>query len=293
VSAALDAFLALLDLEPLEVNLFRGQSRSPGWGRVYGGQVLAQALVAAGRTVEPGRAAHSMHAYFLLAGDVEAPIVYQVDRARDGSSFTTRRVAAVQHGRPIFVATVSFHRAEAGLEHAAPAPEVPGPDGLPSEHAMAVAMADRLPPRLRDVLTAEQPIEYRPVAPVNPLAPEVRPPLAHLWLRATDALPDDGLVHQAVLAYASDHNFLGAALRPHGRSFMERTLQAASLDHVIWFHRPFRADDWLLYRTESPSAAGARGFVLGQVFDAAGRLVTSTAQEGLLRLVEPSEGGRP
>ncbi len=296
MSDALHTFLALLDLEPLEVNLFRGQSRSPGWGRVYGGQVLAQALVAAGRTVEPRdaddrRPAHSLHAYFLLPGDVDAPIVYQVDRARDGGSFTTRRVVAVQHGRPIFVSTVSFHRDEAGLDHASAAPEVPGPEGLVSEHAMAVAAADRLPPPLRDVLTAEQPIEYRPVDPSNPLAPQVQAPEAHLWLRAAGQLPDDPLVHQAVFAYASDHDFLGAAIRPHGRSFMQRSLQAASLDHAIWFHRPFRADAWLLYRMDSPIAAGGRGFVRGTVFDQDGRLVASTAQEGLLRLRE--DGGRP
>src|SRR5688572_25816191 len=197
-----------------------------------------------------------MHAYVLLVGDVEAPIVYQVDRARDGGSFTTRRVVAVQHGQPIFVSTVSFHRDEPGFEHAAPAPAVEGPEGLRSERDMALAAGDALPQPLRGVLTAEQPIEYRPVDPVNPLAPERTAPQAELWLRATGPLPDDLLIHQAVLAYASDHNFLGAAIRPHGRSFMERTLQAASLDHVIWFHRPFRADDWLLYRMESPIAAG-------------------------------------
>jgi acyl-CoA thioesterase-2 len=291
MSAALDAFLALLDLEPLEVNLFRGQSRSPGWGRVYGGQVLAQALVAAGRTVEEERNAHSMHAYFLLAGDVEAPIVYQVDRARDGGSFTTRRVVAVQHGRPIFVSTVSFHKNEPGFEHAAPAPPAAGPDGLASEREMALAAGERLPEPLRSVLTSEQPIEYRPVDPVNPLAPVPSAPISQLWLRATGPLPEDRLIHQAVLAYASDHNFLGAAIRPHGRSFMQPTLQAASLDHVIWFHRPFRADQWLLYIAESPIAAGARGFVTGRVFED-GRLVASTAQEGLVRLREDRGGGR-
>ncbi|HLA63908.1 MAG TPA: acyl-CoA thioesterase II [Rhodothermales bacterium] len=295
---ALATFLALLDLEPLEVNLFRGQSRSPGWGRVYGGQVLAQALVAAGRTVETRegegtRPAHSLHAYFLLPGDVDAPIVYQVDRARDGGSFTTRRVVAVQHGRPIFVSTVSFHRVETGLEHAAPPPQVAGPEGLMSEREMALAAAPLLPARLRDVVTAEQPIEYRPVDYANPLAPTVKEPTAHLWLRATGALPDDVLVHQAVLAYASDHDLLGVAIRPHGRSFLDRTLQAASLDHAIWFHRPFRADGWLLYAMDSPTAAGGRGFARGTVYDADGRLVASTAQEGLLRPVDPSAGGRP
>jgi acyl-CoA thioesterase-2 len=291
MSAALDNFLALLDLEQIEQNLFRGQSRSPGWGRVYGGQVLAQALVAAGRTVDEGRPAHSMHAYFLLAGDVEAPIVYTVDRARDGGSFTTRRVVAIQHGRPIFVSTVSFHQEEPGFEHAAPAPAAAGPDGLRTERDMALAAGDLLPEPLRSVLTSEQPIEYRPVNPINPLAPEPSSPESQIWLRATGSLPDDRLLHQAILAYASDHNFLGAAIRPHARSFMERTLQAASLDHAMWFHAPFRVDGWLLYSTESPIAAGARGFVRGQVFDD-GRLIVSTAQEGLLRDRPDLGGGR-
>jgi len=291
MSAALDAFLALLDLEPLEINLFRGQSRSPGWGRVYGGQVLAQALVAAGRTVEEERRAHSMHAYFLLAGDVAAPIVYTVDRARDGGSFTTRRVVAIQHGQPIFVSTVSFHKDEQGFEHAAPAPAAPGPEGLRSERDMALAAGDLLPEPLRGVLTAEQPIEYRPVDPVNPLAPENSEPTSMLWMRAVGPLPDDPLVHQAVFAYASDHDFLGSAIRPHGRSFMQPTLQAASLDHAIWFHRGFRADEWLLYHAESPIAAGARGFVTGRAF-AGGRLVASTAQEGLVRERPDRGGGR-
>ena len=197
----------------------------------------------------------------------------------------------MQHGQPIFVSTVSFHRDEPGFEHDAPPPAAPGPDGLRTERDMALAAGDLLPEPLRSVLTAEQPIEYRPVDPVNPLAPTPSAPAAALWLRATGDLPEDPLVHQAILAYASDHNFLGAAIRPHGRSFMERTLQAASLDHAMWFHRRFRADRWLLYHAESPIAAGARGFVRGQVFED-GRLVASTAQEGLLRDRPDLGGGR-
>lgn len=284
MNPVLRAFLDLLDLEPIEVNIFRGQNRYLGMQRVFGGQVLAQALVAAGRTVEESRPAHSLHAYFLLPGDLEVPIIYQVERLRDGGSFTTRRVTAVQHGRPIFNAAISFHRAEDGMEHQAPMPDVPPPEGLPSEVELARQMAHLFPDPLKAVYTTERPIEWRPVNPVNPFAPEPRePPVGHVWIRAVDAVPGGLRMQQAVLAYASDYGLLGAALLPHGRSFLQRTLQAASLDHALWFHRPFDMHEWLLYTMDSPSAAGALGFTRGALHTRDGRLVASVAQEGLIR----------
>ncbi|HEX5726685.1 MAG TPA: acyl-CoA thioesterase II [Longimicrobiaceae bacterium] len=279
----LDILLGLLDLERLELNLFRGQNRDIGSGRVFGGQVLAQGLVAAGHTVE-GRVAHSLHGYFMLPGDVDTPIVYQVDRIRDGRSFTTRRVLALQQGREIFTMVCSFQVEEAGIDHGAPLPDVPPPEALPRELDLVRAMADRIPEPLRPVYTQDRPIDFRPVAPLDPFAPERRPPLKHQWFRAEGTMPDDPILHQAVLAYASDYGLLGAALLPHGLSFLMRQVQAASLDHAVWFHRPFRVDDWLLYAIDSPVAARARGFTRGSIFTRDGVLVASTAQEGLLRL---------
>ena len=284
----LDDLLDLLDLEPIEVHIFRGRNRPLAGPRVFGGQVLAQALVAAGRSVEADRTCHSLHAYFILPGDVEAPIVYEVEKLRDGGSFTTRRVTAVQHGRPIFNASLSFHRDEPGLEHQPGPPEgVPAPDDLTPERDLAVALADRIPEPLRTVLTRERPIDFRPVDPADPLRPEPQEARSATWLRAAGPLPDDPLVHQAVLAYASDWGLLGTALLPHGRSVFDGTIQAASLDHAMWFHRPFRADDWLLYAMEAPTTAGARAFTHGRVTDADGRLVASAVQEGLIRPVDP------
>ncbi len=286
---ALDDLLDLLDLEPIEVRIFRGRNRPLASPRVFGGQVLAQALVAAGRTVDPDRRCHSLHAYFILPGDIEAPIVYEVESLRDGGSFTTRRVTAIQHGRPIFNASLSFHRDEPGLDHQAePAPDVPPPDDVTSERDLALSVADQIPEPLRTVLTRDRPIDFRPIDPVDPLRPQPREPRAATWLRATGDLPDDPLVHQAVLAYASDWGLLSATLLPHGRSVFDGTVQAASLDHAVWFHRGFRADAWLLYAMDAPTAAGARGFARGAVTDADGRLVASVAQEGLIRPVDPS-----
>ena len=279
----LDVLLRLLDLERLELNLFRGHNRDIGSGRVFGGQVLAQALVAAGRTVEDRRA-HSLHGYFMLPGDVDTPIVYQVDRIRDGRSFTTRRVLAIQEGREIFSMLCSFHRDEPGIAHGAEMPRVPPPEELPRELDLVRAMADRIPAPLRAVYTQERPIDFRPVDPVNPFAPEVRPPSKHLWFRADGTMPEEAILHQAVLAYASDYGLLGTALLPHGLSFMMRGVQAASLDHAIWFHRPVRVDDWLLYSMDAPAAAGARGFTRGLIHARDGSLVASTVQEGLLRM---------
>ena len=279
----IEELLALLDLEPLEVNIYRGRNRDIGTGRVFGGQVMAQALVAARRTVDQPREAHSLHGYFILPGDLSAPIVYFVDRLRDGGSFTTRRVTAIQHGRAIFNLSASFHVAEDGREHQAPMPEAPDPDTLAPELALIREMAERIPESLRPVLTQDRPIDFRPVAPVDPFRAEQRRPERRVWLKALGHLPDDPLVHQAVLAYASDHGLLPTALLPHGIAFRSPGLQMASLDHALWFHRPFRADEWLLYVMDSPTAAGARGFTRGAVYTREGSLVASVAQEGLIR----------
>ena len=273
----------LLALERLDRDLFRGRSQDLGWGAIFGGQVLGQALSAAAQTVVADRAVHSLHGYFVRAGDVRRPILYQVDRLRDGKSFTTRRVVAVQEGEAIFSLEASFQVQETGFDHQAPMPEVPPPDALRSEREMALAVAAQLPEPIRAVATAERPIEIRPVEPRDPLHPRVRPPQRHLWYRTVDALPDDPALHRYLLAYASDFSFLGTAMDPHGVSWLIPGMQVTSLDHVMWFHRPFRMDEWLLYVVDSPSASGARGLVRGQFFDGAGRLVASCAQEGLIR----------
>jgi len=280
----LDALLALLDLEPLEVNIYRGRNRDLGTGRVFGGQVFAQALVAARRTVDEPREAHSVHGYFILPGDLAAPIVYFVDRLRDGKSFTTRRVTAIQHGQAIFNLSASFHVREEGITHQSPMPDVPTPETLAPELDLIREMADRIPESVRRVLTQERPLDFRPVNPVDPFEPVVRPPARHVWFRAVDTLPDETLIHQAVLAYASDYGLLPTALQPHGIGSRSRGLQMASLDHAVWLHRPFRVDDWLLYATDSPVTAGARGFVRGTIYSRDGQLVASVAQEGLLRV---------
>ena len=285
---ALADLVSLLDLEPLEVNFYRGRHRDVGSGRVFGGQVLAQALVAARRTVDDAdgrpREADSLHGYFILPGDLAAPIVYFVDRLRDGTSFSTRSVTAIQHGRAIFNCSASFHVVEAGPEHQAPMPDVPPPESLTPEVALIREMADRIPERLRDVMTQERPLDFRPVDPVDPFRPAKRPPFRHAWLKANGTLPDDVLVHQAVLAYASDYGLLASALQPHALAFHMPQVQVASLDHAVWLHRPFRADEWLLYSMDSPIAAGARGFSRGTFHTRDGRLVASVAQEGLMRV---------
>lgn len=280
--------LDLLDLEPLEVNIYRGQNRDLGSGRVFGGQVFAQALVAARRTVDAPRECHSAHGYFILPGDLQAPIVYFVDRLRDGGSFTTRRVTAIQHGQAIFNLSASFHVEEPGPSHQAPMPDVPPPEDLAPELQLIREMADRIPEPLRTVLTQDRPIDIRPVRPTDPFKPAPpSEPVRHLWFRAISALPDERLIHQAVLAYASDYGLITTSLLPHGLSYRARGLQMASLDHSLWMHRPFRVDDWLLYAMDSPSAAGARGFARGSIFTRSGELVASVAQEGLLRLRPP------
>jgi acyl-CoA thioesterase-2 len=282
MTTAVERLLAILDLEQLEVNLFRGRSPQVGWQRVFGGQVIGQALVAASRTVD-GRPPHSLHAYFLLAGDPKVPIIYEVDRIRDGKSFATRRVVAIQHGHAIFTMAVSFHRDEPGLDHQMPMPDVPRPDALPSDAEFKERILPQLPEAVRRYYERERPIELRPVEFGRYVGEKPSDGRFNVWIRATGRLPDDPAIHRCVLAYASDLTLLDTALLPHRRSVFDENIMAASLDHALWIHRPFRADEWLLYAQDSPNLYGARGFGRGLIFAADGRLVASVAQEGMLR----------
>ena len=286
MSDAVGELLKILDLEPLEVNLFRGRSPQVGWQRVFGGQVIGQALVAATRTVD-GRPPHSMHAYFLLPGDPKVPIIYEVDRIRDGKSFTTRRVVAIQHGQPIFSMSVSFHADEGGMDHQVKMPAVPRPEELPSETEIKERVLPLMPDPVRKYYERERPIELRPVEFSRYLGKKSEDSRFNVWIRATGRLPDDPAIHRCVLAYASDMTLLDTALVPHGRTVFERSIMGASLDHALWFHRPFRAYEWLLYAQDSPNLHGARGFARGLIFAADGTLVASVAQEGLLRERRP------
>ncbi|HRN84427.1 MAG TPA: acyl-CoA thioesterase II [Hyphomicrobium sp.] len=281
--SALDELVGLLDLEPLEVNLFRGFSPQAGRQRVFGGQVLGQALVAAVRTVEEPRTAHSLHAYFLLGGDPDIPILYEVERTRDGGSFSTRRVKAIQHGRVIFTMSVSFQKHEDGYEHALEMPEVPPPETLPSASELMHRLTDTMPENMRSYWQRAQPVDLRPVDVSRYLAREPQPARQSIWLKANGTLPEDPALHQCVQAYASDFTLLDTALIAHGKLLFDEDVQLASLDHALWLHRPFRADEWLLYVQDSPSASGARGFCRGSFFTRDGRLVASAAQEGLIR----------
>ncbi len=255
--SAIQTLLDILDLEQLEVNLFRGRSPQVTWQRVFGGQVIGQALVAACRTVDVNeRPPHSLHAYFLLAGDPKIPIIYDVERVRDGNSFTTRRVKAIQHGRAIFIMSVSFHRNEPGLSHQAKMPVVPSPDELPSEAELRERVLPLMPEPVRRYYERERPIELRPVEYGRYLGKVIEDGRFNVWIRATGKLPDEPAIHQCVLAYASDMTLLDSALIPHGRSVFEKTIMAASLDHALWLHRPFRADDWLLYAQELAEHGG-------------------------------------
>jgi acyl-CoA thioesterase II len=285
MGSAVRELLDILDLEPLEVNLFRGRSPQSRWQRVFGGQVIGQALVAACRTVEEvaSRPPHSLHAYFLLAGDPKVPIIYEVDRIRDGKSFTTRRVIAIQHGHAIFSMSVSFHVAEAGFSHQSAMPQVPKPDSLPNDAELRQSVLATMPEAVRRYYERERPIDLRPVELDRYLGKTTAEGKFHVWMRALDRLPDEPAIHQCVLAYASDLMLLDAATIPHGRTLFEPTIMAASLDHAMWFHRPFRADEWLLYAQDSPSAEGARGFARGSIFAADGTLIASVAQEGMIR----------
>jgi acyl-CoA thioesterase-2 len=294
MSKVLDELVELLALERIEENLFRGPSQDLGWGTVFGGQVLGQALSAAAKTVPPERHVHSLHAYFLRPGDVARPIVYDVDRIRDGRSFTTRRVVAIQAGRPILNLSASFQIEEPGFSHQDPMPDAPPPESLPTEQERLASSLARLPEVVRDRATAERPFEMRTTDPVDdPFAPAPRPARRLLWMRAVARLPDDPALHRTLLAYVSDFSFVGTALVPHGVTWASPGMQIASIDHVMWFHQPFRCDEWLLHVMESPAAHGARGLVRGQVFTQDGRLVASTAQEGLIRQwLRPAPAGR-
>ena len=277
--------IELLSLERLEDKLFRGQSRDIGTKYVFGGQVLGQALSAAQATVQGGRAAHSLHAYFLRAGDIEHPIVYDVDCTRDGSSFSVRRVSAIQHGKVIFFCAASFQGQEAGVEHQLSMPEVPQPEDIEPAPAVPAEVMATLPPKVQRWLSRRGPFEFRHVYPRDELNPPKRPPFQQVWFRLTEPVGDAPELHHALLAYASDFQLLGTANYPHGISYYQPNVQMASLDHALWFHRPFRADDWLLYSIDSPSAQNSRGLARGQIFNRQGQLVASTAQEGLIRVV--------
>ncbi|TVZ07126.1 acyl-CoA thioesterase II [Trebonia kvetii] len=286
MSEALDQLLDLLDLEQIEVNIFRGRSPDETVQRVFGGQVAGQALVAAGRTVPEDRPVHSLHAYFIRPGDPSVPLIYTVDRMRDGRTFATRRVTAIQHGKPIFALSASFHHPEAGLEHADPMPAVPSPEELrPNAERLAEALGTPLPPFVRD-----SPIDLRSVGPLSAEVsrdPSLRGQGKHgnfVWLRMTEKLPDDPLLHVCLMTYVSDLTLLETVLLEHDVSWLDGTIASASLDHAMWFHRPFRADSWLLYAQESPIAAAGRGLARGQVFTAEGELVVSVVQEGLIRI---------
>lgn len=283
------AFLDILDLETLEINLFRGRSGAPEARRVFGGLVVGQAVVAARRTVPEDRVAHSLHAYFLLGGDPAAPIIYDVDRIRDGRSFNTRRVVAIQHGRAIFSMSISYQTPEDGLDHQMPMPDVPMPEDLPSDEVWRERLIARYPHASSRDWMAMRPLELKPTGLDSPyLGGSGQPAQPAIWMRMRGAMPDDLPTHQAVLAYASDLSLLQAALLPHGKSVFDRDMQCASLDHALWFHQPFRADEWLLYVQESPIAHATRGFCRGSVFTRDGRLVASVAQEGLMRQIEPA-----
>ena len=264
---ALDAVVRVLDLEPIEVNIFRGATPDEDRIRVFGGQVAGQALVAAARTVEGGTV-HSLHAYFLRPGDPKIPILYEVDRIRDGRSFTTRRVIAIQHGRAIFQLAASFHSPEDGYQHLDPMPAAPDPESLPGRARSADAALD---------------LRYVTAGPLGRTEPQ--PPTQQVWMRANGTLPDDPVLHTCLLTYASDLTLLDTTLLPHGTSVLDPGIMMASLDHAMWFHGPFRADEWLLYDQHTPAATGARGLATGRVFTRAGRLVASVVQEGLIRRI--------
>jgi len=286
---ALADLVSLLDLEQLEVNIFRGESRDLGGKSVFGGQVIGQALVAGSRTVEDA-SPHSLHAYFLRPGDMTQPIVYDVDRVRDGRTFSARRVQAIQNGKPILSLIASFQRPEQGPEHQKTMPHVPHPDSLESQGTLRNRWLEAhpdVPERLRKAVLRQLAIEFRPVEPMDVFAPEVREPVQNIWFRAADRLPDDPLLHRCVLAYASDFNLLSTALLPHGQSYLSPNMVVASIDHAIWFHRDLRADEWLLYSMDAPTSQASRGLSRGEIFSHSGELVASIVQESLMRDTGP------
>ncbi|HCN61973.1 MAG TPA: acyl-CoA thioesterase II [Pseudomonas sp.] len=283
MSQVLDDLVNLLTLEPIEENLFRGSSQDLGFRQLFGGQVLGQSLSAMSQTVEDARHVHSLHGYFLRPGDASLPVVYQVDRVRDGGSFSTRRVTAIQKGQPIFTSSASFQYDENGFEHQNPMPDVVGPENLPSELEMIRQRADLIPESMREKLLCAKPIEFRPVVGEDPFNPQVSDPIKYVWFRADGTLPDNLALHKYLLAYASDFGLLTTSLLPHGKGVWQRDMQVASLDHALWFHGELRMDDWLLYAMDSPWAGNSRGFSRGSVYNRAGKLVASVTQEGLIR----------
>ncbi len=285
MTAAMDELLSILDLEKVEHNLFRGRSPETDWQRVFGGQTIAQALVAAQRTVEPERHVHSLHGYFMRPGDTKVPIVYEVDRIRDGRTFTTRRVVAVQHGHAIFSLEASFQRDEQGLDHQIPMPhDVPAPDTLMSQRELIGKFGEAVPEGIRRYWERDRPIEMKPVMLKHYTSREKLEPKQNIWIRTSGPVPADRTMQAAVLAYLSDMTLLDTSTFAHGRAIFDRDIQAASLDHAMWFHRPHALDDWMLYSQDSPSTQGSRGFTRGSLFSRDGMLIASVAQEGLIRL---------
>jgi acyl-CoA thioesterase II len=285
MTTAMQELISILDLENLEQNMFRGRSPQVGWQRVFGGQVIAQALIAAQRCVDPARHVHSLHCYFMRPGDPAIPIIYEVDRIRDGGTFTTRRVVAIQHGHAIFALSASFQIDEPGLDHQIAMPlNVPGPDKLLSDRDFRDKYLEASPPHIRKFFERERPFEMKPVSFNHYFSKEKLEPLQHVWFKAVGDAPDDRAIQCAMLAYFSDMTLLDATLFAHGRSIFEPDLQVASLDHSMWFHRPVNLDEWLLYAQDSPSASGGRGFARGSIYTQSGTLVASTAQEGLIRI---------
>ena len=287
MSSAMQGLISILDLETLERNLFRGRSPQTGWQRVFGGQVIAQALVAAQRTVDADRHVHSLHCYFMRPGDPAVPIIYEVDRIRDGKSFTTRRVVAIQHGHAIFSLSASFQIDEPGLEHQIEMPEdLPRPETLTSAKELIESFIDSVPESVRAYWERERPLDFKPVSLTHYTSREKLPPKQHIWIRTTGRVPDNRPLQAAVLAYLSDMTLLDTSLFAHGRAVFDEDLQVASLDHAMWFHRPNPLDDWLLYTQDSPNTSGGRGFTRGSIYSSDGTLVASMAQEGLIRLRE-------
>ncbi|HEY0285457.1 MAG TPA: acyl-CoA thioesterase II [Pseudomonas sp.] len=283
MSQVLDDLVSLLSLEPIEENLFRGRSQDLGFRQLFGGQVLGQSLSAASQTVEDARHVHSLHGYFLRPGDALLPVVYQVDRVRDGGSFSTRRVTAIQKGHTIFTCSASFQYDEEGFEHQSQMPEVVGPENLPSELELMRQREHLIPAFMKDKLLCPKPIEFRPVTELDPYNPVPSDPVKYIWFRADGTLPDIPALHKYLLAYASDFNLLTTSLLPHGKTVWQKDMQVASLDHSLWFHGNLRADEWLLYAMDSPWAGNSRGFSRGSVYNRAGQLVASVSQEGLIR----------
>jgi len=287
MTTAVGELLDILDLEILEHNLFRGRSPKTRWQRVFGGQVIGQALVAAQRTVNNDRHIHSLHGYFMLGGDPKVPIIYEVDRIRDGGSFTTRRVVAIQHGQAIFSMSASFQRQEDGLDYQAPMPDQPDPETLPSEKQLKEQFIHKAPEHVRKYWEKERPIEVRTTSFEHYISDKKLPSEQYVWIRATADTPDNQPLQAAILAYASDMTLLDTSLFPHGRKVFDKDLQVASLDHSMWFHRPINVDEWMLYAQDSPSSSGARGLTRGSIYSQSGVLLASTAQEGLIRVRDP------